>query len=266
MFPVTHLPTLGWIFRLALICSLNSWFFRTVAEAETAETQTTTSHQWQVESGLATQSRNDQGIPGDSGTRFSLSNINRGPFLGARVYYSFFSDQQTQWRVLIAPLSLNLTGRLPTDTQFQNTVFAANTETQFLYRFNSYRLTWAHHFPSESPWKWALGLTGKIRDAEVRLEQNGQSESKTDLGFVPLLHAQARFEPHPLGWGLQFDFDGWAVSQGRAFDILLATHYRFDNLNQIYLGYRVIEGGADIKAVYNFALFQAWVVGATWQL
>ena len=222
-------------------------------------------HSFILEPNLTIQSRNDQAIPGTTGTRFSLSDINQGPFANARAYYSYFTDQNTEWRLLIAPLVLNLAGQLPQSVQFQNSLFLPNTNTRFLYRFNSYRLTWAKHYPQDNHWTLAIGFTGKIRDAEVRVEQGLAVESKTDLGFVPLLNLQANYLKPDSNWGFRFDFDGLAAPQGRAFDILLAATFHFENQNSLYFGYRTVEGGADNSSVYNFAWFQSLVFGVNWR-
>lgn len=214
------------------------------------------------EPGLSYQTKNDQAIPGQNiGTRFSLADINRGPFLSARAYYSYLTEQNTEWRLLIAPLALALEGQLSQNTLFRNSTFASQVPTRFLYQFNSYRLTWAKHYKAKDHWSWAIGFTGKIRDAEVRLEQGNLVESKTDLGFVPLLNLQATYQDPASSWGFRFDFDGLASPQGRAFDILMALNYQLAPNNDLYLGYRTVEGGADNKVVYNFAWFNNLVIG-----
>jgi len=217
-----------------------------------------------LEPSLTMQTKNDQGIPGNIGTRFSLADVSKGPFANFRAYYSYFSDEQTEWRLLLAPLTVHLNGKLSQAVRFQNSTFAPDASTRFLYKFNSYRLTWAKHYKEDNNWTWAIGFTGKIREAEVRLEQGALVESKTDLGFVPLLNFQARYQKPDQAWGFRFDFDGLAAPQGRAFDILLAGTYHFQNQNSVYLGYRTIEGGADNEIVYNFAWFNSLVLGVNW--
>lgn len=216
------------------------------------------------EPGMSYQSRNDQAIPGQNiGTRFSLADVNQGPFATARIYYSYLTEENTEWRLLLAPLTLALEGQLSQNTLFQNSIFSSQVPTQFLYKFNSYRLTWAKHYKSQDHWSWAIGLTGKIRDAEVRLSQDQLVESKTDLGFVPLLHLQAFYQNPELPWGFKFDFDGLASPQGRAFDILMALNFQATETYEWYIGYRTIEGGADNKVVYNFAWFNNLVLGVS---
>ena len=44
----------------------------------------------------------------------------------------------------------------------------------------------------ENPsWAWDVGLTAKIRDAEISLTQGNTKSSYPNLGFVPLLYLAA---------------------------------------------------------------------------
>lgn len=47
--------------------------------------------------------------------------------------------------------------------------------------------------------------------------------------------------------------DGLAAKQGRAFDIALKLQYDFSTNWTIGAGYRMLEGGADVKDVFSFA-------------
>ena len=206
-----------------------------------------------VEGAALWQTRNDQRIPGVGGTLFSLSDWNSGPFAVYRIYLSHRWNERHELRALYAPLSVNLSGRFGQPVTFLEETFAADTPTDALYRFNSYRLTYAYHFESQGPWSFALGFTGKIRDAEVRLTQGATSQSKTNVGFVPLLNFQARRE---LGarWAFTADLDGLAAPQGRAFDLALFLERDLEVAGlRLFGGYRMLEGGADNDQVYNFA-------------
>lgn len=213
-----------------------------------------------AEGDLTWQSRNDQRIPGDSGTNFSLSDFKTGPFPGYRLYVGHKWNERHELRALYAPLAVDLSGKFDKSVDFQGTTFAANTETSAYYKFNSYRLTYAYHFEHPGSWRLALGFTGKIRDAEVRLTQGNLYASKKNVGFVPLVNFQAR---RSLGenWTFRFDMDGLAAPQGRAFDAGLFLERTWETFT-IFSGYRTIEGGADNDRVYNFAWIHKFVIGA----
>jgi hypothetical protein len=235
------------ITRLAFVLSLACF---TQAHAQTY---------FSAEGSLAWQSRNDQRIPGDGGSNFSFADFNKGPFPVYRLYVGHIWNDTHEVRALYAPLAVDLSGRFSTPVQFQNSTFAPNVDTDGRYRFNSYRLTYAYHFPKVGEWKFAVGFTGKIRDAEVALSQGALRESKTNVGFVPLLNLQAS-RAIAEGWLFRFDFDGLAAPQGRAFDVALFVErdLSWQGLSA-FGGYRTVEGGADNKEVYNFA----WIHYAT---
>lgn len=227
----------------------------TVAASLSARAQTFVS----VEGASAWQSKNDQRIPGDTGTEFSIADFGKGPLPAYRIYAGHVWNKRHEIRALYAPLETELTGRFDRAVLFIGTSFAPGIDTQAFYKFNSYRLTYAYHFDKVGDWEWAIGFTGKIRDAEVRLTQGALRESKSNIGFVPLINIQAL---RALGssWLFRFDVDGLAAPQGRAIDAALFIEYLVAGpLGRIFAGYRTVEGGADNKEVYNFA----WVHYAT---
>lgn len=215
-----------------------------------------------VEGDLSWQSRNDQRVPGNSGTDFSISDFDTGPFPAYRVYLGHIWNDRHELRALYAPLEFETSGRFSKQVTFVNTDFAADTRTEISYKFNSYRLTYAYHFDPNSDWKFALGFTGKIRDARVRVSQGTLSDQKSNVGFVPLVNFQAHRD---LGenWRFRFDIDGLAAPQGRAFDAALFFERLIKEESQLcfFFGYRTIEGGADNDKVYNFAWIHKAVVG-----
>lgn len=206
---------------------------------------------FQVEGSLLFQTRNDQRIPGSGGTQFDLSDFDSGPFAAVRLYLGKIYDDRHEWRLLYAPLDIDLKATLPGPVVFNGQTFNAGPADAY-YIFNSYRLTYAYHFQPISEWLLALGGTVKIRDAEVKLSQNGIVSSKKNVGFVPLLNFQA-IRPFNENWDFRFDFDGLAAPQGRAFDISSLLEYKYSKKYSILAGYRMVEGGADNDRVYNFA-------------
>jgi len=214
-----------------------------------------------LEGNLTWQSMNDQRVPGNSGSKFSLADFEKGPFPTYRLYVGRIWNDKHELRALYAPLELETEGRFANSVNFMGTTFAAGAETKAYYKFNSYRLTYAYHFPQSGAWAFALGFTGKIRDAEVRLTQGALRESKSNVGFVPLLNVQAKRE---LGqaWTFRFDLDGLAAPQGRAIDLSLFLERKItDSAFSLFAGYRTIEGGADNDKVYNFAWLHKAVLG-----
>ncbi len=212
-----------------------------------------------VETAQTTQTKNDQRIPGKGGDLFSLTDFSKGPFFSGRIYVGHKWDDGHEIRALYAPFEIELSSEFSSPVKFINSTFAANTPTTAYYKFNSYRLNYAYHLDPQGDWRWAVGFTGKIRDAEVRLQQGALRESKTNVGFVPLAHVRG-MRPLTQDWSFQFDLDGLAAPQGRAIDLSLFVSRSFENGKiNIFGGYRTVEGGADNDEVYNFA----WIHSAT---
>jgi hypothetical protein len=220
----------------------------------------------EIEGGPAWQTRNDVQIPNDSsGTRFALDDLTGdGPFPAFRLYAEVRLGKRNLIRALVAPLSIEGTGTLSETTQFNGSSFAAGVPTTASYRFDSYRLTWAYRLIVDPEWSLGLGLTGKIRSAEIGLEQDGIASSYDDVGFVPLLHLDAAWHPTP-GWALSLDADGAAASQGRAFDVALKLRRDLSSRWSVAGGYRTVEGGADVEDVYTFAWFHYAVLSVEYR-
>jgi len=208
----------------------------------------------ELEAGPVWQSKNDVQIPNsDDGTRFSLVDLaGNGPWPAARLYFTWNINSRHGLRALAAPLSITETGVLASTTRFAGTVFAADTPTEATYQFNSWRLTYQYRFYSGGRWNWWIGFTAKIRDAKIELSQADESAKKTDVGFVPLLHIRGwyRFAGR---WRLVLDADALAGGPGRAEDASLKLYADIGQDWSVSLGYRTVEGGADVDEVYNFA-------------
>jgi hypothetical protein len=202
---------------------------------------------------VVSQVYNDVRIRGDTGTLFSLSDLvgkDALPFFRLELLYEL--SEKEQLRFLLAPLSYTKSGVLDKNVAFDGQNFAAGTNTDATYKFNSYRVTYRYLFFDASKWQWYIGGTLKIRDAEVALKQGTLSASNTNVGFVPLLNLYGEYQLSDK-WQLIVDFDGLAAKQGRAIDLGLKVHYDIDKNWFVGGGLRVLEGGADNERVYNFS-------------
>ena len=214
-----------------------------------------------LESGGVFSGYNDVRIPGDTGTLFSLSEeLEADPtvFFRGRLFYTINSRHTIL--LLIAPLSVKSTGQIARDINFEGEIFSANTPLDALYRFDSYRFSYQYELYKSQKFELGLGLTAKIRDAEIRLEGGGVESTKTNVGFVPLINFNMHWHFHDK-FGLLLDGDALAAPQGRAEDVLAALTYQSWDKLQFNLGYRILEGGADNDEVYGFALFHYIVLG-----
>jgi hypothetical protein len=207
-----------------------------------------------LETGAAFNGLNDVAIPGDTGTRFSLTeSFDVKPALFYRLRLTYALGRRHQISALAAPLIFRGSGPAPQAIYFYGTDFAAGAPIQATYRFNSYRLTYRYGLVDSEKWKVGIGFTAKIRDAAIRLESGTVRPERTDVGFVPLLHFRVE---HILSarTALLLEGDALAAPQGRAEDVLAAFLYKFSDALILKAGYRIVEGGADNDQVYTFAL------------
>jgi len=208
----------------------------------------------ELEGGAAWQSYNDVEIPNDgSATRFSLYDLaGGGPWPAGRLYATWNLGERHGVRLLLAPFSLTETGTSASPVRFAGELYAAGVPVTATYTFNSYRLSYrylAHAGERTSAW---VGFTAKLRDAVIKLEQGGTTSRKDDLGFVPLLQLAGEYRFAP-GWRLVGDLDGLAGGPGRAFDATVKLGRDLADGWTVQAGYRMVEGGADVPAVYTFA-------------
>jgi len=223
--------------------------------------------QWSVdaEAGLASSGYNNVQIPRDMGTEFSLSkDLKTDSTFFFRLRLGYQLGQRHTLSVLVAPLSLNASGSVNKSIRFFEEDFPADVPLKAVYRFNSYRLTYRYDFIRKENLRLGFGFTAKIRDAAISVEGNNQKSEKTNVGFVPLINF--RFE-----WffakklSLLLEGDALAAPQGRAEDVLLALQLHLNKDLTLKAGYRILEGGANVEEVYNFALIHFVIAGATYR-
>ena len=202
------------------------------------------------------QQRNDVRIPPATGTEFSIVDLigtARTPSIRTEITLGLSERQELKF--VYAPLRVTGRGTPGAAIAFAGEDFArAPTDAEF--QFSSYRATWRYRVFEGRTWTWRVGFTGFVRDARIALTQADRSSEDTDVGFVPLGHvsAEARLTDR---WQFGVELDGSAAPQGRAFDVAAALTYRPVPRWSVAFGYRTIEGGADVDAVYTFAWLNA---------
>lgn len=208
----------------------------------------------ELETGFTAPRYNNAQVPKDTGTSLDLAGLvgkNWRPF--GRLSLLYQDPKGGTWKLLVAPFRQSGSGELDAPASFASKTFAAGA-AKATYQFDSYRLTY------RKPWKngWAIGGTLKVRDAEIRLEQGATDASERNVGLVPLLNLH---KEGVLSGDVRYEFemDGLAGGPGRAFDVSLRAKRRFASGTTAFVGVRVLEGGADVPRVKNFA----WVTYAT---
>ncbi len=216
-----------------------------------------------IETGVVFSGYNDVRIPNETGTLISLSEeLETDPKVFYRVRVGYRFKERHLVSALFAPLTLQSQGQVDRTVHFEGHDFPPNTPLEALFRFNSYRLTYRYALLNSDRLTIGIGLTGKIRDAEVRLTGGGAESKKTNVGFVPLINF-AFYWRFARTLGFSLTGDAAAASQGRAEDVLAALIYQATPRLRIKLGYRLLEGGADVDEVYNFTWLNYVVGGLT---
>jgi hypothetical protein len=203
---------------------------------------------------------NDVRIPGDDGTKFSMSDD-----LKAQTAWSVRAEAGYQFHrhylgFMFTPLRVKSTGTPEKNVNFNGSTFAAGRELEAGFRFDSYRLMYRYTIFSGDIFTIGAGLTAKIRDASISLKGGGVSAENKNTGFVPIINFALEAKL-PASFFLFFGGDALAAPQGRAEDVALLAGYKINNTFRIKAGYRMLEGGADNDKVYTFSMFHYAVIG-----
>lgn len=208
-------------------------------------------------------SRNEIAIPGDKGDLFDTTegDWKQKNAASYRVYYTHQLSDKSSLRFLYAPLSTSFTGSFDKDTNFNGETFSQG-KAKVNYKFNSYRVGYLRQLHKSETLLMNYGLIGKIRDAKIEVSQGGVSSSRKDLGFVPLLHFDLKYNFYQNN-SIFFDFDGLAAPQGRAIDCGLFLQRKWLDLYEVFAGYRFLEGGADNDKVKTFSFVNYYTLGVS---
>ena len=206
--------------------------------------------------------KNDVRVPNATGTLFSLSEdlkTDASIYFRGTIIYAI--GKRHNLFFMASPLRTNPQGTVNRDITFNGVTFPANSQINARYRFDSYRWTYRYDILSNSKVTFGLGLSAKIRSAEIRLAGPGLYTKFDNVGFVPLIHLKFAWNFYK---SLSFlvEGEGLGAPQGRAEDFMFAIVYKpLDKFN-VRLGYRFLEGGADVASTYNFAFINYLVLGA----
>lgn len=220
----------------------------------------------ETELGAAFSGYNDVRSPNEDPSipLLSLSEeLSSDPAFSSRLLMHYKPHPRHQISILAAPLTFKPAGTLPKQISYEGEVFNAGEKIDAIYRFDSYRLQYRYIFPK--PWYVlkSVGVSGKIRDAEITLESKdieGKKASKKNTGFVPLLSFTAGY-PLMDELELVLEAEGLASPYGRAEDVYLGLDFMINNNLNARVGYRLLEGGSDIDEVYTFAMIHYATIG-----
>ena len=136
--------------------------------------------------------------------------------------------QRHEFQLVLAPLAYEEKGSFDQDVRFAGSTYQADKEVTVDYKFNSYRLRYLYTLVEAEHWGFEIGGTLFVRDANIKLSQNGTSSNDSNLGFVPLLALKTTYKVN-ADWRLVLDTELAAAPQGRAIDLALALRRQFNN-------------------------------------
>jgi hypothetical protein len=214
-----------------------------------------------VELGPVFSGYNDVRVPNERGSDISLSSdLDADPAFFYRVRGGYTFGERHSIMALAAPLQIEAAGALDRPVVFNELEIPAGVPIDATYRFDSYRLTYRYDFVRRPSLRFGLGVTAKVRDAAITLESGGVEAEEANTGAVPLINFALTWA-FAEKWTFRVDGDALAAPQGRAEDVLVAVRYRIHKEVGLNAGYRMLEGGADVDEVYNFAMLHYVVVG-----
>jgi hypothetical protein len=207
--------------------------------------------------------RNVARIPGDGGSYIDLRNLaGRNNASNASRVQVEVPMRRGTFRLYYAPLSIKGQGTLDNASTFKDETFASGVQTDVLYEFRSYRITYRQPWKTTGGWHLDLGGTMKVRDATISLRQPTVSAAEANIGWVPLVHVSGvKRLSHRAS--MSFDLDALGGGPGRAIDLGIRANYNIGNDYAAGIGVRTIEGGADVPRVFNFAWFATPVLTLT---
>ena len=225
--------------------------------------------QLMLEMGGLWQHRNDVQITPEQGTLVKFDRFGRGPFFHSRLELRHqlkgLGSGRHGYRAVVAPLNLRVTGQSSEVVNFNGRDFNANQDFTVSYKFNSYRLSYFYSAIVSEVQQLDLGLTLKLREAEIAFRQLGVEPSIYDnLGFVPLLYLNHQWF-FAESWALHTNFDFAAAPQGRALDLAMKIRRSLSEPWTLAAGVRTLEGGADNNKVLTFSWINYAVMDLTYQ-
>ncbi len=207
-----------------------------------------------LETGGAFTGYNDLRIPNDDqNTRFSFKDdLKSNPVMYGRLNLHYLITPRHEVSLLYSPLTIKPKGTLDFDVKFMGEDFVANEKIDAVYRFDSYRAQYLYRFINQNIGIRAIGVSLKVRDAVISLENEDTYAEKTNTGIVPLIGFEFGYD-FSDDFAVQLKGEALASPYGRAEDILLSARYKLRDGYTVYAGYRFLEGGSDIDEVYTFA-------------
>jgi hypothetical protein len=149
--------------------------------------------------------------------------------------------------------------------------FASGTVVDHRYLFDGYRASYLYRV-LDGELALELGGSLQIRSAEVAFTATDGSlrADQDDIGVVPALKARLRWQPTRASLWAELEADGSSTfglaggTTGGLYDVQLTVGHPVGRGVELFLGARLLGGGADVEDKYidNWANFLSFTAGA----
>ena len=223
------------------------------------------------ETGPSYVAQND-GRYGMTGTHFEASDVGQQDNLVRTSRTSFeLAIGRHVMILLYAPFELRTQVTLDRDLQFRDTLFAAGAVVDHRYLFDGYRASYLYRV-LDGDLALELGGSVQIRSAEVAFTATDGAlrAEQDDIGVVPALKARVRWQPARASLWAALEADGSSTfglagdTTGGLYDVQLTVGHPVGRGIELFLGARLLGGGADVKDKYidNWGNFLSFTAGA----
>jgi hypothetical protein len=214
----------------------------------------------------------NDGEYGATGTRYNADDVGQRDNLvvTSRTSLEFARGRHT-FILLYAPFEVRTQVELDTDLQFRDELFTTGTVVDHRYLFDGYRASYLYRVLETPSLALEVGGSLQIRSADVAFTSaDGTRRShESDIGLVGAAKVRLWWHPTPEGpWaGLEADgFSTFGLSsvKGAIYDTQLMVGYPVVRGLDLYLGARLLGGGADVPSqeIYNWGNFVSFTAGA----
>jgi hypothetical protein len=223
------------------------------------------------ETGPAYVLQND-GRYGATGTHFEAEDVGQQDNLvrGSRTSFELAIGRHVVI-LLYAPFELRTQVTLDRDLQFRDALFAAGSVVDHRYLFDGYRASYLYRV-LDGELALEVGGSLQIRSAEVAFTATDGSlrAEQDDIGVVPALKARVRWQPARSSLWAALEADGSSTfglldgTTGGLYDVQLTLGHPVGRGIELFLGARLLGGGADVEDKYidNWANFITFTAGA----
>ena len=217
---------------------------------------------FQLEFGPIWFSKNELTSPSSSGTTFDVTEgFDTDPAMYGRVKLEVPLAKRHTLSFWFSPTEFRRSGQFSQPVSFKGSNFAANTKTDYQYRYNDLVFGYSYGLILADPWDFSPGVGVYATDIKVTLSQEGgPTETIDEWQVLPLLNLPLGYTISPKWkvfvdlFGGATDNDNWAIG-GDAM-----VRYTINSLWDITGGYVGLAQDFESTELKNSAVSHSFVL------